>query len=91
MTATPASSSAPLNAVRVWVASRDIFLEIPCTDPSLPATTLRFPYGPLGLAKALALLGAQPYDFGGEPMLRPTCVPKNPILDEILRKRGMIP
>lgn len=93
MTATHASSSAPINALRFWIANRDIYIEIPCLDPGLPATTIRFPYGPLGLAKALALLGAQPYDFGGEPMLRPTCVgpPRNPILDEILKRRGMIP
>lgn len=91
MTATHASSAAPRNALRFWVSARDIFVEIPNTSTDLPATTLRFPYGPLGLAKALALLGAQPYDFGGEPMLRPTCVPKNPILNEILKRRALIP
>lgn len=92
MTATSAASAAPRNALRFWVSGRDIFVEIPTTAPLTgpPSTIIKFPYGPVGLAKALALLGAQPYDFGGEPMLHPPC-PKNPILDDILKRRGIIP
>lgn len=96
MTATSASSAAPRNALRFWAIGNDIFVEIPNSSPLLgpPSTILRFPFGPVGLSKALTLLGAQPYDFAGTPHVPPSGLPappKDPILADILRRRGFIP
>lgn len=90
MTATSSLTAAPRNALRFWSSARDIFVEIPATDPGLPATIIKFPYGPVGLAKALDLLGIQRYDFSGELLLAapPT---RNPILHSILKARGLVP
>src|SRR5882724_1713649 len=68
MTATSSLTGAPRNALRFWAEGRNIFVEIPAapTCPDQPACIIKFPYGPVGLAKALDLLGVLRYDYSGE-------------------------
>ena len=92
MTATSSLTGAPRNALRFWAEGRNIFVEIPSspTCPDQPACIIKFPYGPVGLAKALDLLNVQRYDYGGE-ILTSAPPTRNPILHSILRARGLVP
>lgn len=89
MSATLAITAAPLNALRIWADNRDILVELPCaTGPYI----LRFPLSEAGLSKALSILRAQTYEFGGAPYLAPPpkLSPATALAQSILKRRGII-
>lgn len=90
MSATRAPSAAPTNAVMCWTDDRSVYVEVPGPEGG---AVFAFPLHEGGLSKALNLLRAQRYDFGGKPLVAmPKALPtaRQSLTESILRRRGMI-
>lgn len=90
MSATRAPSAAPINAVMCWTDDRSVYVEVPGPQGG---AIFAFPLHEGGLAKALNLLRAQRYDFGGKPLITPpktAPTARQALAESILRRRGMV-
>jgi hypothetical protein len=54
MSATPALSAAPPNALTIWTDGRDLYLELPGPDRS--PVLIRYPLTAIGLSSALGVI-----------------------------------
>lgn len=86
--ATLAPSAAPLNHLKVWTDGRTLFVEV-------PGAVITYPLSDGGLSKALSLICATRYDFGGTPQKSTSKGPRTATLqsaraEALLRIRGII-
>jgi len=94
MSATPALSARPANALPIWTDGRSLYTELP--GPDSRPVIIRYPLTTSGLSSALGLIRSRTYDYSGHAHIphEPTNQPGTPAQRDnaraILRRMGLL-